>query len=376
MKKGFILIPAIIIMAVLLIVSLYFSENLFSELNIARNQKKSDVAFYIAEAGAEKAQWSLNQPGSTYTGETNTPFEGGKFTTTVIDSGLNQKTVASTGYYPASSTFSAKRTVQIKVEAAEAENYSFQFAVQTGVGGVSMASNSTINGSSYTNGSISGSSNSRITGDAYAVGTISNPPTALSKHPGSPPTTLPSIDYNFWKTQANINNDPYIGNYSLSGTDNLGPKKIQGNMSLVSNSSLTVDGPIWVTGNFSMSSNSELHLNNTFGSKGTVIIVDGTISLSSNAAIYPTNATPKGYLLMISTSSSNTAIDLSSNSAALDGGVTISSNGHAKCVVSKKLTLNSNASLDYDTGLAGAIFTTGPGGIWSPASKSWQEIIP
>jgi len=164
-----------------------------------------------------------------------------------------------------------------------------------------------------------------------------------------------------------------------SGSAQLGPKKIQGNLTINSNASLTINGPIYVTGNFAMNSNAKLSLNQSFGSKGTVIIVDGTVIISSNAIIYPTSASPKGYIMIVTTNTSTNATEINSNSAggifyALNGGIQINSNGHAVCVVGKQLTLNSNATLDYDIGLASSVFTSGPGGSWVAQPETWKEI--
>src|SRR3989338_9376900 len=56
-----------------------------------------EQAIYLAEAGIENALFKLNQPSSTYTGETNTLLGVGAFTVNVPDTGQSTRTITSTG---------------------------------------------------------------------------------------------------------------------------------------------------------------------------------------------------------------------------------------------------------------------------------------
>ena len=146
-----------------------------------------------------------------------------------------------------------------------------------------------------------------------------------------------------------------------------------------SNTCLKITGPLYVQGNFEMNSNSKLYLDESFGSSGTVIVIDGTIKLNSNSYIYSTSASPKGYIILATENSGTPAVELNSNSSnsiiyAPNGEVQINSNGKVVEVAAKKLTLNSNATLDYDQGLASATFTSGPGGTFSIIPGTWTEV--
>jgi len=384
-KSGYVLATALFALIILTLLGITFITFMTNEYKIAKNQKNAARAFYIAEAGLQKAIFEINQTASTYTGETNTNFGGGSFTVELTDNpGVpNSKIITSTAFYPVGVLFPAKRKVRITATAhPSGSSMAIRYAVQIGELGLEMYSNSRINGNVYSNGNITGYSNTLITGDAYAVGTISSPKPEVQgqKYPGSPSQQMPYIDAEFWKAEANKNNDPINGDYELNGESaTLGPRKIIGNFRLNSNSSLTLTGPLYVTGNFEMNSNTHLYLDESFGSAGTVVVVDGWIHMNSNSQVHSTSANPKGYILLVSTSTAIPCIELNSNAIggvyyALNGGIQINSNAHAVAVIGRKLILNSNATLDYDMGLGSSEFTSGPGGGWLQDSKSWQEI--
>jgi Tfp pilus assembly protein PilX len=381
-SKGTALFNALVFLTVLVIIGLSIATLTLGGFKFIARSHKSTQALNIAEAGIDKALYEINKPSSTYTSETNTPFGNGTFSVQITNgSEPNTKVITSTGYIPNNTSPELERTIRVVAKAESSSiNIAFSYAVQIGDQGLTMNSNSQINGNAYSNGNIIGYSNSTITGDAYAVTTISEPrPTAQSKHPNSPSSQMPSIDYNFWKNEA-TSGGIHQGDYNINNPQqNLGPLKIVGNFNMNSNSSITLKGPIYVTGNFAMNSNSRLYLDQAFGTSGTVIIVDGTIQLNSNSYIYSTDATPKGYILLVTTSTSANALELNSNSSngicyALNGGMQVNSNGKAVAAVARKLTLNSNATFNYDTGLADTRFSTGPGGKWIIKPGSWQKL--
>lgn len=372
------------VMLILTVAILSFSTAEY--LNSSTTYKKSQ-AVNLAEAGVDYTIKQLtDNPNYTGTGASPISLGDGEFETTVSGSG-SSRAITGTAYIPNKANYKQKKVVKLSLTTTS-DSISFHYAVQIGNDGITMYSNSVINGNAYSNGNITGSGNSEIKGDAYAVGTISSPkPTVnppYAKYPGSAPSVMPTLDYDYWKEQANINNDPYTGTYQVTNScpvtkPTLGPKKIIGNFTMNSNSCLEITGPIHITGNFEMNSNTGLFLDDDFGSSGTVIIVDGTIKMNSNSYIHTTDSTPKGYILLATTNSSTSAVELNSNANegiiyALEGTIQFNSNAHANSVVGKKFVLNSNATLDYDEGLADASFTTGPGGSWTIQKGTWQEL--
>jgi hypothetical protein len=379
-QKGQILVIALIFLVFIVLTSLtmfglvgFFWRN--ATIGLYKEQ-----ALNLAEAGVDKAIWQLNELGESYTGEENTQLGNGTFTIKINNISFGIKEIVSTGYVPNAQNPQAKKIVKIKAGSGNS-TIAFRYAAQIGDLGLWMYSNARINGNAYSNGLIQGYSNSIIDGDAYAVTTISSPdPTVTgTKHPGAPPESIPEFDEQYWKDAANKNNDPIIGDVTYeSGSNTLGPRKIQGNLTLNNNASLTLTGPLWVTGNFSMNSNTDLYIDSAFASFGTVLIVDGKIQLNSNSVVHPTSSSPKGYILLASTAT-GLAIELNSNATggvyyALNGEAQLNSNSHVVALVAKKLTLNSNAVFDYDLGLASASFSTGPGGGWQLSTSTYRLL--
>jgi len=386
--RGQVLIIAIVFFAVILVLVAALFTQVGSFLGFSSRGRMAEQASALADAGVERAVFKLNETAGNYYGDlAELPLgETGTFFITVTDKGQFLKAIVATGYVPNSTNPKAQRT--IKVDAViNSANIAFHYVTQVGAGGIDMKNSSTINGTVYSNGSITGSGSSTINGDAYAVGTISTPDPFVTgtKHACptdcQPPSQMPSIDYDKWKKAA-CDDDP---NYptscltttvcsptcTISSDTSIGTSKYQGNLAITNNAVVTLNGPIWITGNFSMSQGgTTLKLNNSFGSIGTMIIVDGTVDLTQGGQLSPTNANPKGYILLVATNpTADPVMSISQSGAtalfyALEGNVELSQSAHVVSLAAKKLTLSQSATLDYDTGLAGAQFTKGPGAAW------------
>lgn len=383
-NSGQILVLALIFLSVILITTLsIFSLVAFYTRN-ATIGYFSEQALHLAEAGVDYAIHKLNTQGSSFTGESNVILGSGTFTVTISDIAFGIKEITSTGYISSSQNPKAHKTVKVRVSAGT-QVIAFRYAVQVGEGGLVMNSNATINGNAYSNGNIVGTSNSKINGDAYAVTGISSPdPTVTgTKKSDATPQPMPEFDPAYWKDKAD--DGEIRGTWELNGScdSNLkkGPMKIEGDLIMNSNTCLTLTGVIWVTGNFEMNSNTDLYLDSASVSTGTVIIVDGKIQLNSNAEVHPTTSAPKGYVLLASTKESaapeDPAIELNSNAVggvyyALSGPAQLNSNANLVAITAYKLIMNSNAVLNYDSGLDSAQFSSGPGGGWEISSGTYK----
>lgn len=393
--RGQVLVLVIVFLTVILITTLsIFSLVSFFTRNATLGYF-SEQALHLAEAGVDKAIYELNAQGSAYTGEANTVLADGTFTVAVSDVSFGVKEITSTGFIPNSQNSQAKKKIKVRVNTGS-QNISFRYAVQIGLGGLEMNSNAEINGNAYSNSSIVGFSNTKINGDATAVTTISSPkPIVTGKRCSSvetadcpdgqapQPQPMPNFDPNYWKDKADDGGTQSSLTFlSCSPSQKLGPRKIEGNLLLDSNSCLTLTGPIWVTGNFEMNSNTNLYLDSSFDSLGTVLVVDGKIQINSNTIIHPTGSSPKGYILLASTKTdaaapAGPAIILDSNAAggvyyALPGTAHSNSNAGIVAIATNKLVLDSNAILNYDLGLQSAQFSSGPGGSWGISSGTYK----
>lgn len=217
--------------------------------------------------------------------------------------------------------------------------------------------------------------NSTISGVAYCQTGSGNNKTCDTSLADPVAVDMPISDANIqdWKDVASAGGT-YSGDYTLdSATGSLGPKKINGNLSVINNAKLTLTGTIWVTGNVDISNGAEVNLASWYGSSSGVMIVDGTVTIGNNAKFVGSG---ESYIMILSTSSSTSAITLSNNAGAVmlyaaNGTVNVDNNAGASSINGYKINLNNNAVINYKTGLANTNFVNGPGGSW--AATSWRE---
>lgn len=368
----------IIISLIFLAAAAILSSTLFGRtaqfLRFGGNSLRNVQAQSLAEAGVDYAIWKLNKTAGAYSGDSQT-LSVGSFAATVTTKSVSLKTITSTGFVPDSTSPRAKRTIKVDATINSA-SIAFRYAVQTGSGGVSMTNNTTINGTIYTNGNITGANSAQINGEAYAAGTISSPdPTILCAtppcaHPNASPIPLPDISSEVAQAKlAAEAGGTTTCPCTISNTfADIGPKKYVGNLTITTNAIVTVKGPVWVTGNLSTTQGgTQVNLDESFGSQGTYFIVDGNIVINQGATFNPTNS--KGYILVVSNSTSSTALSMGQSGAnavfyALNGGAELTQTANVNSLTASQLSMQNSATLNYDSGLASAQFSYGPGGAW------------
>jgi len=236
--------------------------------------------------------------------------------------------------------------------------------VTVGSGGVGNAYAHTVNNSTIagTNYCQTGSGNNK------ACNTTLSDPTQIA---------MPISDQNIldWKAVAEAGG-VHSGNYTVNGSSaSLGPIKITGNLVVQNNANLTVTGTIWVLGNITIQNNANVSLSSGYGSSEGVMISDGIVNINNNAT-FSGSGSAGSYLMVLSTSTSTSAITLSNNGGAVilyaaNGTVNLSNNASAKSLNGYKINLNNNAEIEYDSGIVNANFINGPSGGWN--LKSWGE---
>ena len=202
------------------------------------------------------------------------------------------------------------------------------------------------------------------------------------------PITQEMIDA--WKAQAEaggtINGDCGDGGVAgcdipTNGTLTLGPKKINGNLILQNNQTLIVSGTIYVTGYIDIDNGSAIQLDPSYGIKSGLVFSDGTIHLANNGN-FSGSGQAGSYLMLMTLASGGGhhggAIDLHNNASgvifyAANGLVYLHNNVNATQLTAKAITLDNNATISYDPGLANALFSGG-GSSGSFKVKSWKEI--
>lgn len=219
-----------------------------------------------------------------------------------------------------------------------------------------------------------------IQGNAYYQ-TLSGCTVSGTKFPGSPdqsPAAMPISDAQIagWEQQASAGG-VIQGAYAPSGNVTLGPKEVNGDLTIQNGATLTLSGPVWVNGNISISNNATLTVAPSLGNSGAILIADATgntaskgkVSISNNVTISG-NGSAGSYPMIISTNTSSDAVDLSNNANSVIlyapyGTVSVSNGAHVSAVTAYQLSINNLASVTYSQGLQNANFSNGPGGSWA-----------
>lgn len=381
LKGGNIWVGVLILMTVLITIGLALTSNVLVTLSQSKRQEQIILAGTIADGAVDRAVWQLNKSAS-YSGEDALSFPENGPSIGEVDISVTPtadpltKNVYVKSYIPSKANPKASRQIRAMISAKpNSDNVSFHYAVQVGEGGLNMNPNSKINGTVYSNGSVSGAGT--IFSDTYAVGTITGVtvPAPYNKFPGSPNQPMPSIDFNAWKLEANMNDDAYTGDLTKT-SGSLGPRRIDGNCDF---SNITITGPIYCSGSITISGT--LSISPLFGSNGTVLLTDGVIN-NNGAIVNDTGASPKGYLMFITSSTdANAAVTLGNWSTggvflANNGGVTVNPHTHPVIVSGYRFNMQPNSDLTCDAGLGSASFVNGPGGSWTVTEYQICKNLP
>lgn len=386
-EGGTILVGTLLTLVLLIGLGIALSSLVIAVSIRTQRSYQNIAALSYAEAVVEKTMWELNSGGSPSC-TPNCSFSNAYVTLDITDIDGETKELVAESFVPNYTNYKAKKKVKVKISAKpETESIAFNYAIQAGTGGIEVSGSSEVQGNLYSNGNISvtGSAEVENPGDAWAVGTISEPNNGIkgTTNPGAPSVPLPSFNIDSWKNLARaggtINGD-YSPTNSGVYTD-FGPKEITGNMSMSSSGQkVNLLGPLYIQGNLTISGGS-WKLDDTFGSNGTIVLVDGKVNISGGAKFYGNSSA--SYVLFISTNTANTkanpAISYTGSAEgeklalfALSGAMKLGGSGEIVAMTGQTLFIEGSGEIIYESGLASANFAGGPGGIWT--KKSWQEL--
>lgn len=418
-EKGFAaLFLSILVLAIIFVLGVSITVLTLGQQKISGNIIKSTQAYYTAEAGIEDALLRLTQakvwssPYNLSVGDTLATIE-------ISDIIGGSRTITSKGDF-----LNRIRKTQI-VYQISSQKISFYYGAQIGDGGMEMGNNARIGGNVFSNGSviparggdkgyidnsiIVAKSGNRIEGlivgeDAMAHtckesiiggnltyvsggsilncdvgGSVNERPNQIE--PEGLPISQEQIDS--WKSDAE-SEEVISGDYTISGgtTENLGPKKITGNLLVDNNATLNMTSTLWVAGNLRIDNGATIQLDSNFyGSNSGVIVVDGKVKIRPNTYLKGTGQ-EGSYLMMLSTNpevsdETNPAIDIDNTTEGAifygqNGLIVLRNNVVAREVTSYKIFIDNNAEIIYESGLENVFFSSGPGGSWEVAS--WREI--
>lgn len=190
-----------------------------------------------------------------------------------------------------------------------------------------------------------------------------------------------------WKDEAE--DGGVVSSQTISGPTSLGPKKINGDLTIDNGATLTMTGNIWVTGDISVDNNAKIILAASYGSLSGVIINDGWSHFDNNG-LFAGSGTAGSYLMFLNTSACdgssssgcthhNAAVDLHNNVGAAimyvkNGLVNLHNSVNVKEITAYKIHMNNTAVVTYESGLANAQFSSGPTGGWQILAGSWQLL--
>lgn len=245
---------------------------------------------------------------------------------------------------------------------------------------VNLGNGSQVNGSVHAN-TITGGSGATINGDAYYQTLDSLVTVNGTKYPNSQdptPTVFPVSETNIaaWKAEAEAggvtNGSQSFGNSCIV---NLGPGKITGSVSFGNGCTVTVKSPLWIQGALSAGNTTIFKLDQSSGSLSGIIIVDGATSIGNGGDLRGSGRAGS-YLMLLSTyAGTAVSVDNSSISGivyAPNGTVSLSNNASFKEIVASGISMGNSAVLNYETGLANIIFSSGPSGAYSLVKGTYQ----
>jgi hypothetical protein len=227
--------------------------------------------------------------------------------------------------------------------------------------------------------------NATIGTDAYyqsiSGSTVGGATFAGSPTPPEIRLPLSSSTIALWKAQAasggTINGNCGSGGVAGCNTASftIGPKKVNGNLLLDNNQTLTLTGTLWVTGNIDIENNSEVRCHPSYGNKSCSLIADGYIDVNNNGT-FSGSGSLGSFVLALTTKDGclgtsgvgcapgNYGITVSNNVDgalfyAADSFVGIVNNAEVTAVVGYGLELSNNGAIRYDNAVMSMVIASG-----------------
>jgi Tfp pilus assembly protein PilX len=320
-----------VIMMVMLVITYFLADALFSEMAIANNQKAATLSFHLAEAGTQEAVWRVQNDTATRNTFLNTTagvttfshngalLNGGSYTVTIQNTAKGAATITATGLY----TFGlkqAQRVITLNVyQTTSPAPYTLDGVLMVGGpnpgdinltnttisqdsgydpssiigGGNIFATNATINLTkdylsdkqiSFTNANLTAagnvlsnqnlsSKNSNVKG-ATVQGNY-NPPLPAYNLPMVDVTSSCATNLNSYKCLAQSQGQYYNSSQTYKNQSNLtfnGITYVAGSVTFTNVSNLTINGILVAEGSISFTNVSNLTVNHTTGPSGLITL--------------------------------------------------------------------------------------------------------
>lgn len=408
-------------------VVLGMASPIIKQFNIAKDLQSSKASYFTAEAGGEDVYYRIRNNLTTSFPET-LSLDDSTVSTSVSEIGSNEKEILSTA-----NTDEVFRTVLKDITVTD--GFAFNFALQTGIGGLRLHDSAKVLGNVYANGTIIGKditkniifgdvvsagssglidkvyatssayartiSNSKVDKDAYYV-TLTDTTVGGVSYPDSvdrPEVPMPIADslLDQWEADAVAGGTTSCSGTYLIGDDTiLGPQKFNCNVEIDNNNTdIILKGAVWVNGNLTIKNSPKFKVDDSLGNKSVPVIAhlssapttSGKINIENSPTFFGSESNgvpnPDSYVMLVSRNTSaesggtNIAISAGSNTSgnlllyAPHGEIALYNNVILREVTGYRLSLFNNTEVIYSIGLAQPLFTSGPGGQWK--IKRWKE---
>ena len=392
-----------VLVIIVLFVGLFITASFvflgLSEVRAMRNLEYSVKSYYVAEGGLEdlliRSVAGYQMPPSPST--LNVGSGVATRTITVLPGGINE--------YTAKGNVSNRiRVLRIRRSQAS-DDVQFFYGVQVGSGGLSMGNNAVVNGNVFSNGAIQGDNGAAITGDAIAASSneirnmrVGDETIGDARAGGFPQTSvhgsncpniyciienvafenlpISSATIQKWKDIAAAGGTcvppqcDASGNFKITNGESatLGPIRITGNLEVDNNAILTVRGTIWVLGEIKFFNNCVVRLDASYGPFSGLLVSDNKVDVS-NGCEFSGSGDPASHIMLLSDKNSPSEEVIKNDNVSLGviyyagtGRIKFSNNSTAKEATAYGITLDNNAVITYESGLANARFSSGPSG--------------
>lgn len=411
-QRGYVIsVVTFFVLIITLSIALSMSSLIFYRQRISTNAVLSTQSYYAAEAGIEDALLRLK----------NDPQASPSYTMTINGVTTNVAVSIATGGSKTITSQGTQQNSNIKrniktVYAIDGHNVNFYYGIAVGAGGLQMQNGSRIKGNVFSNGNISGSGTidnnaivsrngnsiegvyvggdvmaysclspasvrnlTYVTGGSHTC-TVRGSSSEQANEITQQPLSIPQSQIDAWinetsAVECNSADVAKLADQSNKTPVTLGLCKITGDLEFTNKQTLILNGNLYVTGNIVFGNTDIVRLDSSYGSTGGFIISDGSIN-TGNGNTFMGSGQEGSYLMFFSTSSSDSAIILSNNSAgavfyASNGTIRLSNNISTAEVAGYEIYMASNSVVEYSTGLENIYFSNGPGGSWKVLS--WQE---
>jgi len=410
-KKGFAAFLATIIILMVsfgILISITAINNI--KQRIVWSNVRSTQAYYLAESGIEDSLLRLEKKMNW---ENNYSFltEKGKVEVNISEIENRKRNIVSAGDVGKNIR---KVKIGYQIDSVEA---TLHYGAHVGEGGLHMAHNhADIVGNVFSNGNVWGRSPATIhysvivSGEGNSVSDV-NVEENVQSYSCFGASVGENLEYNFsgtntcnvgvetvetdniieredfgitdemmddWREEAQ-QGELIAGDYHVMSDETLGPAKIEGDLYVHNNITLTLEGTVQVMGDFTSGLNAVVELDEGYESLSGVMIAEGLVKVANNTALRGSGH-PESFFMMIGSNSSmdedNPALLVRNNAEnailfAPNGVMVIENNAYLVEAMAYKLVLQ-RATVEYDVGLADVRFSSGPAGGWSVIS--WKEV--